>query len=175
MSPQEVFAHRAAQLSRPIETATEGREQLVVFRLGGERYGCAPRVVQELVEVASRTVVPGAPEWMLGLINLRGRVCSLVDVRPILELPAEPLAGRELALVLSHPTMAVAILVEALEGMLGYAPEDVHSAVTHAAGASGHPFQGQLLAGGGLVTILDLEQLVNEETLTVDHSKEAGS
>ena len=62
------------------ETAQAGRD-LVVFRLGKESYGIEVTTVQEIFALQKITRVPNAPEYVEGVINLRGKVVAIIDLR----------------------------------------------------------------------------------------------
>jgi purine-binding chemotaxis protein CheW len=61
--------------------AVEATEHLVTFMLAEEEYGVDVRLVQEIIRVSSITPVPRAPEFIKGVINLRGRIIPVVDVK----------------------------------------------------------------------------------------------
>lgn len=61
--------------------------QLVVFTLGAERYGAEIETVREIIMMQRVTWVPGAPSYMEGIINLRGRVAPVIDLKRRLGLP----------------------------------------------------------------------------------------
>lgn len=60
----------------------------LTFSLGEEKFAIPVDQVQEVVELGQVTKVPNAPEYMLGIINLRGRVLPLLDTKLKLGLPA---------------------------------------------------------------------------------------
>src|SRR6185503_21248116 len=61
--------------------AVEATEHLATFFLSGEEYGVDVRLVQEIIRVTAITPVPRAPEFIKGVINLRGRIIPVVDVK----------------------------------------------------------------------------------------------
>jgi len=62
--------------------------QLVTFRLKDETYGINVMQVQEVLRVAEIAPVPGAPHYVLGIINLRGNVVTVIDTRVRFGLPS---------------------------------------------------------------------------------------
>ena len=66
---------------REEEAAVEACEHLVTFLLADEEYGVDVKLVQEIIRVAAITPVPRAPEFIKGVINLRGRIIPVVDLR----------------------------------------------------------------------------------------------
>ena len=63
------------------ESDRDGAQSYVVFRLGGEGYALEVMRVQEVLDVQSITEVPGSPKCLLGVINLRGHVVPVYDLR----------------------------------------------------------------------------------------------
>ena len=61
--------------------AVEATEHLATFFLAGEEYGVDVRLVQEIIRVTEITPVPRAPEFIKGVINLRGRIIPVVDLK----------------------------------------------------------------------------------------------
>src|SRR5260370_1378485 len=66
--------------------AAEAMEHLATFSLDREEYGVEVRLVQEIRRVSEITVVPRAPEFVRGVINLRGRILPVVDLKTKLGL-----------------------------------------------------------------------------------------
>ena len=72
--------------SREEKKAAEATEHLATFFLAGEEYGVDVRLVQEIIRVAEITQVPRAPEFVKGVINLRGRIIPVIDLKKKLAL-----------------------------------------------------------------------------------------
>ena len=69
-----------------------GQQQLVVFKLGGEEFGVDIMQVREIIRKEALTVVPNAPDYVKGVINLRGQITTIIDLRKKLGL-AEKASG----------------------------------------------------------------------------------
>ena len=76
------------------ESSGVNQQQLVVFKLGGEDFGVDINQVREIIRKGTTTVVPNAPEFVKGVINLRGQITTIIDLRRKLGL-AEKEAGDE--------------------------------------------------------------------------------
>jgi purine-binding chemotaxis protein CheW len=83
----EAAASRAQNLSffsssvREERKVVEATEHLATFLLSGEEYGVDVRLVQEIIRVSEITAIPRAPEFVKGVINLRGRIIPVVDLK----------------------------------------------------------------------------------------------
>ena len=64
-----------------VERHTNRELQIVGFRVGNETYGVPITALHEIVRVPEITAVPDAPEYMEGVINLRGKIVSVIDLR----------------------------------------------------------------------------------------------
>lgn len=84
---------------REEQEAVEVSEHLVTFLLADEEYGVDVRLVQEIIRVAAITPVPRAPEFIKGVINLRGRIIPVVDLRRKLGLGDVDEASRRARIV----------------------------------------------------------------------------
>jgi purine-binding chemotaxis protein CheW len=87
-----------------VETQTagpwQGTGKHLVFRLEGEEYGFPVLKVQEIVRWTEVTRVPRVPEFILGVINLRGRVVPVIDLHARFGLPPAPVTPRTCVIVL---------------------------------------------------------------------------
>ena len=91
-----------------------------IVMLGGRAFAVDVADAREVVVVDATTPVPGAPASVLGVMNLRGSVLPVVEVRPLLELPVRPVAGRPRALVLADGSHRAAILIERVLGLSAF-------------------------------------------------------
>jgi len=87
-------------------------EETVIFRLGAGRYGVAARLVCEVQPLAGYTPLPGTPPFVLGLINLRGRLLAALDIRPLLGSPASPPSSNAALLIVSASGIEVGLLAD---------------------------------------------------------------
>src|SRR5207302_8831124 len=80
-----LLEERARALARPPAAAPAGDAlQVVAFALANERYGIETRHVREVVRLTDYTPVPGAPDFLLGVMNLRGEVLAVIELRKFL-------------------------------------------------------------------------------------------
>ncbi len=129
--------------------------EAVVVRFGGSRYAVPMEDVAEVISVPTLTRVPGMPTWLAGVVNWRGRVLAVVDLRPIIGVERSPLPSSARLVVLTSDTADAALIVEAVHGLLAAsqaAPQPVPSTVSHevAALVSG------VVHDGGPVSVMDV-------------------
>ena len=97
--------------------------QYCTFELGGRLYGVGIEHVQEVLREQDMTVVPLAPSFVRGLINLRGEIVPALDLRARLGLPAS--AGASSNMVLRTDSGLVSLLVDAIGDVLEVREADV--------------------------------------------------
>jgi purine-binding chemotaxis protein CheW len=85
---EQAWARRAAQIAREIEAEETGNQiEIVVVRLGKELYGLEAGFVFDIRPLENITPVPRVPDWVAGVVNLRGRIISVLDLQRYLNLP----------------------------------------------------------------------------------------
>lgn len=101
-APAATRSHSLSFFGAPMREehqALEATEHLVTFLLASEEYGVDVRLVQEIIRVSSITPVPRAPEFIKGVINLRGRIIPVVDLKRKLELGSVDESGKRARIV----------------------------------------------------------------------------
>jgi purine-binding chemotaxis protein CheW len=134
--------------------------QACLVKLAGSRFAVEVRYAREVVVFDELTVVPLAPPQLLGVVNLRGSVMPLVDIRPFLGLKAARATRETRALVVECDGAQAAVLIDEVEGLEpleGLAPardgdgDDVPASDFSA---------GRLEREGGVVTLLDVRRIL---------------
>jgi len=165
---RRVLEERARLLARPPEEATDAGDhlELLVFTLGGERYGVDASRVAAVLPPISPTPLPGARAALAGVINHRGEVLAVVDLRGLLGVAV----GQE------GPSDGRVVVVDAGAMALGLrADEVIGLARVEASGPGPQParLEGGLpgwIRGvtGGMVSIVDLEALARDPRVRVE-------
>ena len=89
----------------------------VLLRLGSSRYVVAMADVAEVVPLPGVTRVPGAPSWLCGVANWRGRMLPVLDLRPLLGTATVPLASSARVIVVGPDDLSVGLVAEAVPGV----------------------------------------------------------
>jgi chemotaxis signal transduction protein len=98
--------------------AIEAVPDAIVVRLGVARYAVPMADVAEVVPVPRVTRVPGMPVWLAGVVNWRGHVLPLLDLRPVLGEPMSPLPTSSRIVVLTRDGIEAGLVVELITGLL---------------------------------------------------------
>ena len=114
----DILRERAEALATPPEEAITASERIAVveFRLGSDSYGLPLGNVREVAPLQHFTPVPSTPAWLLGLMNLRGEIIAIVDLRHLFDLPGRGLSDLNHVLVLHTAEMDLGILADDILG-----------------------------------------------------------
>lgn len=176
---QRIWARRAAQLAKVPVQEEEGEQiELVLVRLGREIYGLDAGFVLDIRPAGQITHVPRVPDWVAGVVNLRGRILSVLNLSRFFGLPqaVEREAIPPYLVVVETPEMEIALLVddilavealpaskiqEASDTFCNIRPEYVRGVAERQSGNT--PTN-----GAGVLVVLDLPALLADERLIVD-------
>lgn len=114
-----ILQQRASLLARepvPAEEAAASFD-VVEFLLAQERYAIAIEHVGEVHRLRDLTPLPNAPGFVLGIINLRGEMLSVIDIRRFFDLPQAGLSDLNKVIVLEAGEMSFGVLADAVEGV----------------------------------------------------------
>jgi purine-binding chemotaxis protein CheW len=129
-----------------------------LFGLSGTTFAVEVRHAREVVVVEDLTAVPLAPPALRGVTNLRGYILPVLDPRPLLGLPARPVARGSRALVLAGAAGQVGIAIDAALGLAGF--DEVGPLDEAAQRQYGELGQGVLARGTERVTLLDAPRVL---------------
>jgi purine-binding chemotaxis protein CheW len=101
------------------------KDQVVNFRIGRESFGVPIDNVQEIVRVPEITVVPEMPSFVEGVINLRGKIVSIVDLSKRLKIAAAPRAKSSRVLIVEVDDKIIGLLVDSVNAILQIPQEAV--------------------------------------------------
>jgi len=114
----EILRERARLLAQEPPAAPTGEVMVVVeFTLGTEHYGVESTLVREVYPLKDYTPLPGTPPFILGLMNVRGQILSITDLKTLFELPDRGLSNANRVIILQNASREFAILVDTIVGM----------------------------------------------------------
>lgn len=121
MSPEdrEVLRARARALARPPEgdAAAGASLELLEFRLARESYGLETRHVQEVYPLRELTPLPCVPPFVLGIVNVRGRVRAVIDIKKFFDLPDQGLTDLHRVILVRGHGLELGLLADAVVGV----------------------------------------------------------
>jgi len=133
--------------------------ELVVFRVGEQLCGVDIDVVQEVNKHLDVTPVHQGPAIVRGIVNLRGQIITIIDLRRCLGLEPQPIGRRARSVVVRRGDEAVGLLVEDVDDILPAPTDDILPMPPHLRGPWGELFEGVYRMSDRLVAVLDVERL----------------
>lgn len=150
------------------------KNQVVSFRIGRELFGVYIHIVQEIVRVPEITPVLEMPHFVEGVINLRGKIVSIIDLSKRLRIEASAKSRASRILIIEVEKKTVGLLVDAVTEILRIPPESIEPApdIVTAVGAEYIIGVGKL--PNKLIILLDLKNILKPEEVKRLSSDEKG-
>jgi purine-binding chemotaxis protein CheW len=137
----------------------------VTFRLGDEKYGINVMMVREVLKNTEIAPVPGAPYHVLGIINLRGNVVTVVDTRTRFGLPPHETDDATRIVILEREGQVVGMMVDSVAEVANLRESEIEFAPNVGNDDSARYIQGVSNQGDELLILIDLEKLFTAEEL----------
>ncbi len=150
-------------MNQSAHAANDAILRYVTFKLDEEVYGINVMQVQEVLRVTEIAPVPGAPDYVLGIINLRGNVVTVVDTRERLGLGAKDMEESTRIVIIEADKMVVGILVDAVAEVVDLRTSEIESPPSVGNDESSKYIQGVASREGELLILVDLNKLLNNE------------
>jgi purine-binding chemotaxis protein CheW len=155
-------------LAPPAPAASTVAGKYLTVALAGESYGIAVLKVREIIRLPKITPVPQMPAYVKGVINLRGRVIPIVDLRTKFGLAAE-CAERTCVVVVQlragEQVMSMGLIVDSVDEVVNLAAADVEPAPDFGASVNTSYLLGMAKVKGRVMTLLDIDRVVAPETV----------
>jgi chemotaxis signal transduction protein len=131
----------------------------VLLRLGGSRYAVPMADVAEVTSLPSLTRLPGAPAWLLGVANWRGRMLPVLDIRSLVSASVTPLASSARLVVLSGGVLGeltAGLVAEAVPGVYDVGLDELNAAPATLPAEAARLVRGQITDAAGPIAVLDV-------------------
>ena len=136
--------------------------QLVTFRLGKEEYSLDILKVQEIIRHMELTRVPKAPDFVDGVINLRGKVIPVIDLRKRFGLPVDEKTNETRIIVVDVATRTVGLKVDAVSEVLRLPSDTVEPPPAMVTGVESDYKKGVGKLDGRLLILLDVAKILTK-------------
>ena len=134
---------------------------IVGFQVGRETYGVSITSLHEIVRVPEITAVPDAPDYMEGVINLRGKIVSVIDLRKRLGEKKVSFGRRNRILVVDHNGRLSGLIVDSASEVLKIPASDVEPSPTALQDGGLNCVTGLAKYKGRLIVLLDMTKLLD--------------
>ena len=140
----------------PVEVHEES-SLVATFHVGGSLLGIATERIQEIIKIGAITDVPHAPSHILGILNLRGRIVTVIDLGARLALQASPRGEPGRIIILDDGGESVGFLVDHIADVIPVAPQELIAPPANMKAAQGDYFDKVYYFHGGLVGLLKVD------------------
>ncbi|MBN2983039.1 MULTISPECIES: chemotaxis protein CheW [Cohnella] len=154
------------RLSEPYEEDTLQGKYLI-FKLGDESYGIEIRFVIEIIGLQPITVVPELPEYIQGIINLRGKIIPVMDVRLRFKKPFREYNDRTCVIVTDIEEMTIGLIVDSVSEVLAISEAEIVSPTEMNKLYSSRYIKGIGSVGEDVKLLLDCDKLLQDKDLAL--------
>ncbi|MBP8039114.1 MAG: chemotaxis protein CheW [Aeromonadaceae bacterium] len=137
--------------------------QWVTFQLDRETYGINVMQVQEVLRYTEIAAVPGAPDYVLGIINLRGNVVTVIDTRSRFGLQPAEVGDNSRIVIIEAEKQVIGILVDSVAEVVYLRASEIDVAPSVGTEESAKFIQGVSNRDGELLILVDLNKLLSDE------------
>lgn len=142
------------------------RGRYLIFTLGNEYYGIEIRYVTEIIGIQTITVVPELPDYVKGIINLRGKIIPVMDVRLRFKKEAKEYNDRTCVIVVDIKDMSVGLVVDSVSEVVTINETDISELPQMNQGSSNRYIKNIGRVGNDVRLLLDCEKLLTDEDIT---------
>ncbi|MEE2000066.1 chemotaxis protein CheW [Alkalimonas sp. MEB108] len=137
--------------------------QWVTFKLQDETYGINVMQVQEVLRYTEIAPVPGSPDYVMGIINLRGNVVTVIDTRTRFGLDGAEVTDNSRIVIIEADKQVIGILVDSVAEVVYLKASEIDTAPNVGNDESAKFIQGVTNRDGELLILVDLNKLLTDE------------
>ena len=135
----------------------------VTFQLGQETYGVEVDKAREILRINNISPVPGAPDYIVGITNIRGNVVSVIDGRRRINLTSTEYTDLSRMIVMESEDDIVAVVVDEVADIIDLPESSIDSNPKFHKGDSSKYINGVITLADDLIIILDSEKFITDE------------
>ncbi len=141
------------------------KDKYLSFRLASEDYGIEIRHIIEIIVMQEITRVPDMPNFIIGVINLRGNVISVMDIRLRFNLESRDYDDRTCIIVVKINEISIGLLVDTVNEVVDIPEDQIDPPPRTHSGVGSSFIQGMGKLDGNVKILLDIEKILYEEEL----------
>lgn len=162
-APEDVSEAQIAARNEADATASKEALQIVSFRLANEEYGVDIMRAQEIIVPGQITRMPEVPDFIVGLINLRGHVIPIVDLRKRFGLEVKENDEHTRIIVVNVANKTVGMVVDAVTEVLRIGADQIEPPPSSTAGIDHDYIRGLVKLEDRLLILLNIEQILSRQ------------
>jgi len=169
---KEILRARARSLARPRELApvAEASLELLEFRLAQECYALETRYVREVYPLKDLTPLPCTPSFVLGIVNVRGRITPVIDIKKFFDLPDKGLTDLHRIILVRGNDLELGLLADAIVGMRSIPVDSLQPSLPTLTGIRSNYLKG---VTAERLVVLDLARILADPKIIVHEEVES--
>jgi purine-binding chemotaxis protein CheW len=174
VAPEEkraILRSRAKRLSQEIESKGTGEEyfEVLEFLLAHETYAIETMFVREVYPMTELTPLPCTPAFVFGLINVRGQILTVMDMKKFFDLPERGITNLNKVIVIRKDAMELGILADEIIGIKSIFIDDIKLPPATITGIGAEYLKG---VTGDRLIVLDTDKILSDKRLVVHEEVE---
>jgi len=168
---RQILRARAQALARPPERAAVAAAslELLEFRLANECYALETRYVREVYPLKNLTPLPCTPPFVLGIVNVRGRILPVLDLKKFFELPEQGLTDLHRIILVQGHDLELGLLADVIAGVRTIPVDSLQPSLPTLTGIRAEYLKGVTAAR---LVVLDLDRILADPKIIVQEEVE---
>lgn len=158
-------ARAVALAKKPEKKEADEYIEVVEFLLASERYGIQSAYIREVYPLKELTPVPCTPKFVAGIINVRGRIISVIDIKIFFELPEKGITDLNKVIIIHNSVMEFGILADAVLGAKQIPLQDIQPSLPTLKGIRAEYLKGVTKE---MLVVLDAEKILSDKKIIVN-------
>lgn len=163
------MTHHTKVIDQAVKAISAKEGKYLTFNLAGEEYGIGILKVKEIIGMMPITVVPQTPAYIKGVINLRGKVIPVIDLRLKFTITSAEYTERTCIIVVeiaaSGRTIMMGIVVDSVSEVLNIKAADIEDTPAFGTKLNTQFILGMAKIGGGIKILLDIDKVLSVEEM----------
>jgi purine-binding chemotaxis protein CheW len=156
-----------------LSTMTTDQQRYLEFQLGTEHFGIPLLEVRELISIPETTPIPYTPKYIKGIMNLRGQVISVVDLRTKLAIKPNEVTNENAVVIVEFEGVILGLIVDAINRVIQAAPEQIKEIPEVKSETNKDYINGVFQNQNELTVLLNLKNLFNVKEISLAVQKAA--
>lgn len=163
---KQILRARAQQLARPLQSdiVEEVLLELLEFRLANESYALETRYVQEVYPLKDLAPMPCAPTFVLGMVNVRGNITPVIDIKKFFNLPDKGLTDLHRIILVQGNDIEFGLLADVIVGVRSIAADSLQPPMPTLTGIHSDYLKG---VTEEYLVVLDLDRILADPRIIV--------
>jgi len=147
-----------------VKTIAAEASRFLIFSLHGEQYAVPLLKVKEVIALTETTPVPYSPQYFKGIMNLRGQVISVIDLRMKMKMPKAEASPETAIIILDLSPLSLGVIVDSVESVLAVEKQEIQPP-PDVGGKDAMYISGVTRKDSKLILLLDIEKTLSVEDL----------